>query len=82
MLLLLTLAFPGLLLALVLAMDRVETPFRDEAIGDDLVQFLEEARPDEVETFVRDGLAPALDRYWRRHWLRDKLLPRRIAARS
>jgi len=47
-------------------MERVEAPLRDEAIGDQVAHFLETARPDEVERFVRDGLARSLDRYWRR----------------
>jgi hypothetical protein len=87
MILLLTLAFPGVLLALMLAMERVESPLRGEALGDQLVNFLDTARPDEVETFVSEGLAPALDRYWRRRSLRNRLLlnarpTRRLVARS
>jgi hypothetical protein len=80
--LLLTLAFPALLLVLLLAMERVEAPFRDEAMGERLVEFLDSARPDEVETFVSQGLAPALDRYWRRRALRARLLARRVIARG
>ena len=79
---LLALAFPGVLLALMLAMERVEMPLRDEAIGDQLVQFLDSARPEEVETFVSQGLSTALDRYWRRRALRTRLLARRITARG
>jgi hypothetical protein len=82
MFLLLTLAFPGVLLALMLAMERVEAPLREESVGEHLAAFLEEARPDEVETFVSQGLARALDRYWRRRTLRSRLLTRRLAARS
>jgi hypothetical protein len=82
MFLLLTLAFPGVLLVLMLAMERVERPLRDEAIGDQLVDFLDSARPDEVETLVSRGLAPALDRYWRRRSLRTRLLTGRLAARG
>ena len=82
MFLLLTLAFPGVLLVLMLAMERVEAPLRDEAVGEDLRAFLEDARPDEVETFVSQGLAKALDRYWRRRALRSRLLTRRLVARS
>ena len=82
MVLLLTLAFPGVLLVLMLAMERVEAPLREEAVGEHLATFLDQARPDEVETFVREGLAQALDRYWRRRELRSKLLTRRLAARS
>ena len=75
---LLALAFPGVLLALMLAMERVEAPLRDEAIGDQLITFLDSARPDEVETYVSQGLAPALERYWRRRALRNRLQVRRL----
>jgi hypothetical protein len=79
---LLALAFPGVLLALMVAMERVERPLRDEAVGDHLAAFLESARPDEVETFVSQGLATALDRYWRHREIRKRLLARRLAARG
>ncbi|MDQ1695845.1 MAG: hypothetical protein QOJ03_1198 [Frankiaceae bacterium] len=82
MFLLLTLAFPGVLLGLMLMMERVEAPLREEALGDQLINFLDSARPDEVETFVSQGLADALDRYWRRRSLRNRLLTRRLAARG
>jgi hypothetical protein len=82
MFLLLTLAFPAVLLVLLMMMERVEAPLRDEAIGDQLVDFLHSARAEEVETLVSQGLAPALDRYWRRRSLRRRLLTGRLAARS
>jgi hypothetical protein len=82
MFLLLTLAFPGVLLALMIAMERVEAPLRGEAIGDDLVDFLDTARPEEIETLVSRGLAPALERYWRRRSLRTRLLTGRLAVRG
>ena len=82
MFLLFTLAFPGVLLALVLAMERVEAPLRDEAVGERVTQFLDVVRPDEVETFVSEGLDGVLNRYWRRRSLKAKLLTRRLAARS
>jgi hypothetical protein len=63
---LLVLAVPLALLALMLAMDRIEQPLRREALGEQLAEFLETARPDEVETYVQRGFAPALDRYWSR----------------
>ena len=75
------LAFPGVLLLLLLAMERVEAPLRVESVGDQLVEFLERARPDEVETFVSQGLGEALDRYWNRRSLRARLLARRVASR-
>ena len=67
---------PFLLMGLLLVMDRVEQPLRVDQIGEDLVQFFESARPDEVETFVSEGYAPALERYWRRRRL-ARLLPGR-----
>jgi hypothetical protein len=79
---LLSLAFPAVLLGLMLLMERVESPLRDESIGDQLIDFLDSARPDEVETFVSQGLASALDRYWRRRSLRSRLLTGRLTARS
>jgi hypothetical protein len=82
MIALLALAFPAVLLALLLAMERVEAPLRDEAVGEQLVDFLDSARPEEVETFVSQGFAPALERYWKRRGLRSRLSTRRLAARS
>jgi hypothetical protein len=69
-------------LGLMLAMERVEAPLRTEAVGEQLVEFLDRARPDEVETFVSQGLANAMDRYWRRRSRRGRLLTRRLTARS
>jgi hypothetical protein len=66
MLIILTLFFPALLLVLMLVMERVEQPLRQDAVGEQVVTFLESARPEEVETLVQQGFAPALDRYWRR----------------
>ena len=79
---LLALAFPGVLLGLMLLMEWVERPLRDESIGDQLIDFLDSARPDEVETFVSQGLSTALDRYWRRRSLRTRLLTGRLTARG
>jgi hypothetical protein len=62
--LLLTLPFG--LLGLMLAMDRVERPLRQDALSEHLLEFLDSARPEEVETYVQQGFAPALDSYWRR----------------
>jgi len=64
--LILAVLFPVLLLLLMLLMERVEQPLRVDQIGSHLEDFLETARPEEVETFVTEGFAPALDRYWRR----------------
>lgn len=72
----LTLLLPVLLLGLMLAMERVERPLRVDSVSDDLEAFLDAARPEEVETFVSEGFAPALERYWRRRRL-SRLLPSR-----
>jgi hypothetical protein len=45
-------------------------------VSEQLETFLDSARPDEVETFVSEGFAPALDRYWKRRRL-GRLLPGR-----
>ena len=75
--LLLGLLLPLALLGLMLAMERVEKPLREESVvNDQLETFLETARPDEVETFVSEGYAPALERYWRRRRL-SRLIPGR-----
>ena len=66
MLILVVLLFPfAMLLALVL-MDRVERPLRVHEVGMELERFFDTARPDEVETFVSEGYASAVERYWRR----------------
>ncbi len=74
MYLLFALLFPVALMTGTMLMERVEAPLRREAIGEQVVRFLETARPDEVETFVSEGFAPALDRYWQRQ-------PQRRSAR-
>lgn len=66
MLVAVALVLPFALMGLLLAMDRVEQPLRVDEVGADLVEFLDSARPDEVETFVSQGYAPALERYWKR----------------
>ena len=75
-------AVPFLLMGLMLAMERVEQPLRVDQIGDDLVHFFETARPDEVETFVREGYGPALTRYWRRRRIASRLAHTRLTSRS
>lgn len=74
------LLLPLLLLGLMLGMERVERPLRQNATSELLESFLDSARPDEVETFVSEGYAPALERYWRRRRL-TRLLPGRSADR-
>jgi hypothetical protein len=74
--LLLGLLLPFVLLLLMLAMERVERPLRQASVSDELEAFLDTARPEEVETFVSEGFAPALERYWRRRRL-SRLRPGR-----
>lgn len=61
-------------LGLLLLMERVERPLRPDALTDQLAGFLDAAGPDDLEAFISDGLAPALDRYWRRRRL-ARLIP-------
>ena len=70
------LLLPVLLLVLMLMMERVERPLRLDSISEQLESFLDSARPEEVETYVSEGFAPALERYWRRRRL-SSLLPGR-----
>ena len=67
---------PVLLLFLMLMMERVERPLRLDSISEQLESFLDSAHPEEVETYVSEGFAPALERYWRRRRL-SSLLPGR-----
>ena len=75
-LLLVALLLPVGLLVLMLGMERVERPLRVDSVSEQLQTFLDTARPDEVETYVSEGFAPALERYWRRRRL-SRLIPGR-----
>jgi hypothetical protein len=77
--LLLGLLLPFALLLLMLTMERVERPLRVDSVSEQLESFLDTARPEEVETFVSEGYAPALERYWRRRRL-SRLLPGRTRS--
>lgn len=70
MLLVVALLFPVALLLGTLGMERVERPLDAHDTSLSLERFLDaaelEVRPEEVETFVREGYSEALDRYWRR----------------
>lgn len=74
--LLLGLLLPPFLMFLMLAMERVERTLGGDSADQQLAAFLETARPEEVETFVSEGYAPALERYSRRRRL-SRLLPGR-----
>ena len=65
----LTLLFPLLLLGLMLAMERVERPLRRASPTDELEVFLATAGPEEVDAYISEGPAPALERYWKRRRL-------------
>jgi hypothetical protein len=71
----LVLGFPFLLLAFMVLMERVESPLREAAVEDQVETFLDEARPEELDTFVREGFSAALERFWSRQRL-SRLLPR------
>lgn len=73
---LLVVFFPFVLLGFMILMERVESPLRTVAVEDQVEEFLEEARPEEMDTFVREGFPAALDQYGSRRKL-SRLLPRR-----
>ena len=75
-LLILGLLLPVLLLGLMLVMEHVERPLRVDSVSEQLESFLATAHPEEVETYVSEGYAVALDRYWRRR-RRTRLRPGR-----
>ena len=72
---LLVVFFPFVLLAFMLLMERVESPLRRVAVEDQVEEFLHGARPEEIDTFVREGFPVALERFWSRRRL-SRLLPR------
>lgn len=57
---------PLIFLGLLLTMEWVERPLRHKNVADELEGFLDSARPEEVETFVTQGFAPAIEAYWAR----------------
>ncbi len=73
---LLVLLFPALLLGFMLLMGRVEEPLNRQAPERELEQFLDDANPDELATFVREGTDSALRRF------RQRLHPRRLLRSS
>lgn len=58
--------FPFLLLGFMLLMGRVEEPLSRVALERDIEQFLEDANPEELDTFVREGTESALWRFRQR----------------
>ncbi|CAN5770156.1 MAG: hypothetical protein H0T66_06800 [Geodermatophilaceae bacterium] len=71
---LLVVFFPLALLLFMLFMERVEQPLRTGGSESDVEDFLDNARPDEMDTFVRFGLRRALDKLRLRR--RSHLSPR------
>jgi hypothetical protein len=78
---LLVLLFPPLLLGFMLFMQRVEEPLNKFAVEREIEEFLDEANPDELDTFVREGTESALRRFRQRLSLR-RLIPSSARRRS
>ena len=62
----LVLLFPVLLLGFVLLMERVEEPLSQVAVEREIEHFLDDASPEELDTFVREGTDSALSRFRQR----------------
>jgi hypothetical protein len=60
------LLFPFVLLGFMLLMGRVEEPLSQVAVERDIEQFLDDANPEELDTFVREGTESALSRFRQR----------------
>jgi hypothetical protein len=73
---LLVLLFPALLLGFLLFMGRVEEPLNRQAPEREIEEFLDDANPEELETFVKEGTDSALRRF------RQRLSPRRLLRSS
>ena len=57
----LVLLFPLLLLVFAVLMERVEARLQNVSVTENEVEeFLDQARPDEVNTFIKEGLGRAL----------------------
>ena len=57
------LLFPFVLLGFVMLMGRVEEPLSQIAVERQIEQFLDDANPEELDTFVREGTDSALTRF-------------------
>jgi len=69
----LVLLFPLLLMVFALLMGRVEDRIHPSAVTEDEVgEFFDQARPDEVNTFIREGWPGALDRFRLRRRPRER----------
>jgi hypothetical protein len=63
---LLVLVFPFVLLGFTLLMGKVEEPLTRMSVEREIEQFLDDANPEELETFVREGTDSALTRFRQR----------------
>jgi hypothetical protein len=78
---LLVLLFPVLLLGFMLVMAKVEAPLSKAAVEREIEKFLDDANPDELDTFVREGTESGLTRFRQRLSL-HRLLPSSNRRRS
>jgi hypothetical protein len=62
----LVLLFPFVLMAFMLGMERIEKPLTRSAVEREVENFLDNANPAELKTFVSEGTDPALRRFRRR----------------
>ena len=77
----LVLLFPALLLVFMLFMGKVEEPLNRINTEREIEQFLDDASPEELDTFVREGTDTALRRFRHRLSL-HRLLPTSSRRRS
>ncbi len=68
----LVLLFPFLLMAFMLIMERIEAPLTRGASERDVQQFLDQAKPEELDTLVREGTDSALRRFRMRLRMRSR----------
>ena len=62
----LVLLFPFVLLGFLLFMGRVEEPLSNVAVEREIEHFLDDANPEELDAFVREGTDSALRRFRQR----------------
>lgn len=78
----LVLFFPLVLLVFVLLMERVERPMTRGSTEREIEHFLDDASPDELNTFIREGTESALSRFRQRLHPRKLRRHRPVAAES
>jgi hypothetical protein len=72
---LVVLLFPLLLMVFAILMERLEARLKNGSVTENEIdEFFEQARPDEVNTLIREGLWRALDVF------RLRRLPRRVRS--